>query len=46
MIIQELEGEVLAHDSCRDDFARAEQLESGRDRLEDEFGFTKTGSRS
>jgi len=39
MIIQELEGEVLAHDSCRDDFARAEQLESGRDRLEDELRF-------
>ena len=26
MIIQELEGEVAAHDSCREDFERAEQL--------------------
>ena len=39
MIIQELEGEVLAHDSCRDDFARALQLEDARDRLEDELRF-------
>jgi 5'-nucleotidase len=39
MIIQELEGEVLAHDSCHDDFARALQLEDGRDRLEDELRF-------
>jgi HAD superfamily 5'-nucleotidase-like hydrolase len=39
MIIQELEGEVLAHDSCHEDFARAEQLEDGRDRLEDELRF-------
>jgi 5'-nucleotidase len=39
MIIQELEGEVLAHDSCHEDFARAEQLEDARDRLEDELRF-------
>ena len=39
MIIQELEGEVLAHDSCHDDFARCEQLEESRDRLEDELRF-------
>ncbi|MBV9946556.1 MAG: HAD-IG family 5'-nucleotidase [Myxococcales bacterium] len=39
MIIQELEGEVRAHDSCRDDFARSEQLEEVRDRLEDELRF-------
>ncbi len=39
MIIQELEGEVLAHDSCRDDFARSEQLEDTHDRLEDELRF-------
>jgi HAD superfamily 5'-nucleotidase-like hydrolase len=39
MIIQELETEVLAHDSCRDDFARAVQLEDARDRLEDELRF-------
>jgi 5'-nucleotidase len=39
MIIQELEGEVLAHDSCRDDFARSVELEEARDRLEDELRF-------
>jgi 5'-nucleotidase len=39
MIIQELEGEVLAHESCREDFARATQLSEGRDRLEDELRF-------
>jgi HAD superfamily 5'-nucleotidase-like hydrolase len=42
MIIQELEGEVLAHDSCHEDFARAEYLEDGRDRLEDELRFYQT----
>jgi HAD superfamily 5'-nucleotidase-like hydrolase len=39
MIIQELEGEVGAHESCREDFERAEQLEDARDRLEDELRF-------
>jgi 5'-nucleotidase len=39
MIIQELDGEVQAHDSCREDFGRAEQLEDARDRLEDELRF-------
>jgi 5'-nucleotidase len=39
MVIQELEGEVLAHEACRDDFALAEELEEGRDRLEDELRF-------
>jgi 5'-nucleotidase len=39
MIIQELEGEVLAHDSCHEDFERCEQLEEARDRLEDELRF-------
>ncbi len=39
MIIQELEGEVLAHDSCHEDFTRAGQLEHARDRLEDELRF-------
>src|SRR4029077_10973296 len=39
MIIQELEGEVFAHDSCHEDFARAQWLEEGRDRLEDELRF-------
>jgi 5'-nucleotidase len=42
MIIQELEGEILAHDSCREDFARAEELEDARDRLEDELRFYQT----
>jgi HAD superfamily 5'-nucleotidase-like hydrolase len=42
MIIQELEGEVVAHDSCHEDFLRAEQLEDGRDRLEDELRFYQT----
>jgi hypothetical protein len=42
MIIQELEGEVLAHDSCHDDFVRAQQLEIVRDRLEDELRFHQT----
>ncbi|HXX67158.1 MAG TPA: HAD-IG family 5'-nucleotidase [Polyangiaceae bacterium] len=42
MIIQELEGEVVAHDSCRDDFERAEQLEDARDRMEDELRFYQT----
>ena len=39
MIIQELDGEVQAHDTCREDFARAEYLEDARDRLEDELRF-------
>ena len=39
MIIQELEGEVLAHESCKDDFSRAALLEDSRDRLEDELRF-------
>ncbi len=39
MIIQELDGEVQAHDSCVDDFARADHLEDARDRLEDELRF-------
>lgn len=39
MIIQELDGEVQAHDSCREDFARAIDLEDARDRLEDELRF-------
>jgi 5'-nucleotidase len=39
MIIQELEGEVRAHDSCHADFVRSEQLDEVRDRLEDELRF-------
>jgi HAD superfamily 5'-nucleotidase-like hydrolase len=42
MIIQELEVEVVAHESCQEDFARAEQLEEARDRLEDELRFYQT----
>jgi HAD superfamily 5'-nucleotidase-like hydrolase len=42
MIIQELEGEVVAHESCQEDFLRAEQLEEARDRLEDELRFYQT----
>ena len=42
MIIQELEGEIVAHDSCREDFARAEVLEEAHDRLEDELRFYHT----
>jgi HAD superfamily 5'-nucleotidase-like hydrolase len=42
MIIQELEGEVSAHDSCHEDFSRSEELEDGRDRLEDELRFYQT----
>jgi 5'-nucleotidase len=42
MIIQELEVEVVAHDSCHEDFMRAEYLEEGRDRLEDELRFYQT----
>jgi HAD superfamily 5'-nucleotidase-like hydrolase len=39
MIIQELEGEVCAHDSCREDFARGGLLAEERDGLEDELRF-------
>ena len=42
MIIQELQGEVLAHDSCHEDFLRSEYLEDARDRLEDELRFYQT----
>src|SRR5208337_858876 len=39
MVIQELETEVLAHESCRDDLARSEELEDLHERLEDELRF-------
>jgi HAD superfamily 5'-nucleotidase-like hydrolase len=39
MIIQELETEVFAHESCEDDFVRTEALEDGRQRLEDELRY-------
>lgn len=42
MIIQELETEVLAHESCKDDFSRTETLEDARERLEDELRFYQT----
>jgi HAD superfamily 5'-nucleotidase-like hydrolase len=42
MIIQELDGEVQAHDSCGEDIARAQVLEDARDRLEDELRFYQT----
>jgi HAD superfamily 5'-nucleotidase-like hydrolase len=39
MIMQELETEVLAYESCKDDFVRMEQLEEARERYEDELRF-------
>jgi HAD superfamily 5'-nucleotidase-like hydrolase len=39
MIIQELETEVHAHETCREDFARTEILEDVRERLEDELRY-------
>ncbi len=39
MVIQELETEVLAHESCRADLARSEELEDLHERLEDELRY-------
>ena len=39
MVIQELETEVLAHESCRKDLARAEELEELHERLEDDLRY-------
>jgi 5'-nucleotidase len=39
MIMQELETEVLAYESIKDDLGRTEQLEEARERLEDELRF-------
>jgi HAD superfamily 5'-nucleotidase-like hydrolase len=39
MVIQELETEVLAHESCRADIARSEELEDLHERLEDELRY-------
>jgi len=39
MIMQELETEVLAYESCKDDFERTLRLEEARERLEDELRF-------
>ncbi len=42
MIIQELETEVRAYESCKDDFERNEVLEDIRERQEDELRFFQT----
>ena len=39
MVIQELETEVLAHESCRADIARSEELEDLHERLEDDLRY-------
>jgi HAD superfamily 5'-nucleotidase-like hydrolase len=39
MVIQELETEILAHESCRADLARAEDLEDLHERLEDDLRY-------
>ncbi len=39
MIMQELETEISAYESCRDDFDRVQELEDARERLEDELRF-------
>jgi len=41
MVIQELETEVLAHESCRVDLARAEELEDLHERLEDDLRYNQ-----
>jgi hypothetical protein len=42
MVIQELESEVAAYESCQEDFVRIEALEDTRERLEDELRFYQT----
>ncbi len=42
MVIQELETEVAAYESCREDSARVEELEDVRERMEDELRFYQT----
>ncbi|MDF2696343.1 MAG: superfamily [Labilithrix sp.] len=39
MIIQELETEIAAYESCRDDFATIENLDEQRERLEDDLRY-------
>jgi HAD superfamily 5'-nucleotidase-like hydrolase len=39
MIIQELDAELAAHETCRPDLGRLRELEEGRDKLEDELRF-------
>ncbi len=42
MIIQELEQEVMAYESCKEDFDRGLSLEDGREHLEDDLRFYQT----
>lgn len=42
MVIQEMETEVAAYESCKEDFLRAEQLEDIRERMEDELRYYQT----
>jgi HAD superfamily 5'-nucleotidase-like hydrolase len=42
MIIQELEQETMAHDQCAEDYARLDELESKRERTEDDLRFYQT----
>jgi HAD superfamily 5'-nucleotidase-like hydrolase len=46
MIIQELGAELAAHNSCASRFARLRELETTRERLEDELRFYQTRLRS
>ncbi len=39
MIMQELETEIAAYESCREDFAKIEELDEQRERLEDDLRF-------
>ncbi|MBX3227655.1 MAG: HAD-IG family 5'-nucleotidase [Labilithrix sp.] len=39
MVIQELETEIAAYESCREDFAMLEQLEDAREKLEDDLRY-------
>jgi HAD superfamily 5'-nucleotidase-like hydrolase len=39
MIIQELESEILVYESCKSDFARAQELEEGHEHSEDDLRY-------
>ena len=39
MVMQELEGEIYAYETCRDDFAILDSLEEQRDHLEEDLRF-------
>ena len=39
MVIQELETEIAAYESCREDFAQLENLEDQREKLEDDLRY-------